>query len=84
MKIDTDERTELRTAGVPDSRISEWKAGTGKPTISQLKVLAYVMKADFYALADDMAKAGANKPMRAYFEQKEAQEGPQMKLGDDF
>lgn len=83
-KITSDIRMELHAAGVPDPRISEWRAGTGKPTISQLRALAYVMGADFHALAKDDAMAGANRVMKAYFLRKEAEQGQETAQGKLF
>lgn len=81
------ERRRLLTAGIGSSTVSDWKAGRYEPSIAQLKAIALVMKVNFHALCESQAWAMANPEMREFFErqgEKEPQEGPQMKLGDDF
>lgn len=81
------ERRRVLTAGISTSTVSDWKAGRYEPSLSQLKVIAHVMKVDFHALCDSQAWTAATLEMREFYErhgEKEPQEEPQMKLGDDF
>jgi len=83
-RITTENRRQLRVAGIQDSRVTEWQRGKGKPTYSQLKALAYVMGVNFCELANAVADETAPKETLEFFRRMEAQEGPQMKLGEDF
>jgi len=83
-RITTAQRKQLRVAGVPDSRVTEWKHGRSKPTYSQLLALSHVMGWNFCELAYSIAKETAPPETLDFFNRIEGQQGPQMKLGDDF
>lgn len=74
-RITTAQRKQLRAAGVPDSRVTEWKHGRSKPTYSQLKALSFVLGMDFCKLANDLADETASEETADYIRRMEAQRG---------
>ena len=65
--LSTNDRKALAAAGVPSSRVSEWRAGFRLPTRPQVLALAKVKGVDYIELEKELMaieteKEAANKP----------------------
>lgn len=67
ISLTKDEISALEAAGVPRSRVSEWRHGKGLPSFPAAKALSLIKGVPLADLAEELAQVQANEQQLSFF-----------------